>query len=162
MRIYENHGDTGTRLHRIWKSMKCRCCDKNHPSYKWYGARGVTICEEWLNSYTAFKNWSIRNGYKDVLELDRVDVNGNYSPSNCRWVTHHEQTMNRRDTLYVISPTERTTFREFCQKHHINVRTATQWRQKGIMEEKIFDTLGFKVNVIGGKTKEVVQNEDIA
>ena len=162
MRNYEIHGDTGTRLHRIWKTMKCRCRDKNHPTYKWYGARGITICDEWLNSYTAFKNWSLLNGYTDCLELDRVDVNGNYSPSNCRWITHHDQTMNRRDTLYINSQDGRMTFRDFCKSHRINMHTATQWRQKGILEEKIYNTVGFPVIVEGGKTKEVVQNEDNA
>ena len=162
MRIYELHGDTGTRLHRIWKSMKCRCRDENHPTYKHYGARGINICDKWLNSYTAFKNWSILNGYTDELELDRIDVNGDYSPSNCRWITHHEQTMNRRDTLYVITITERITLRDFCQRHGINIRTATAWRQKGILETKICERVGFPVLVAGGKTKEVVQNEDNA
>lgn len=162
MRNYEIHGDTGTRLHRIWKSMKCRCRDKNHPSYKWYGARGITICDEWLKSYLAFKNWSMRNGYTDSLELDRTDVNGDYCPSNCRWVTHHEQTMNRRDTLYIISYKGQMAFRDFCRTHGINICTAIAWRQKGILEEKIQSTVGFPITVSGGKPKEVVQNEDHA
>ena len=161
MRIYEIHGDTGTRLHRIWKSMKCRCLTKSHPSYKWYGARGITICNEWADSYTAFKQWAMCNGYADSLELDRIDVNGDYTPLNCRWITHHEQTMNRRDTLYVISPHGKVPYREFCTRHGININTATHWRQDGILERKISDKVGFRVRVMGGKTKEeVVQNED--
>ena len=77
---YELHGDTGTRLHRIWKSMKCRCNDSNHPSFKNYGARGIGICEEWRESYTAFKKWALSNGYADDLELERIDVNRGYYP----------------------------------------------------------------------------------
>lgn len=156
MRIYEIHGDTGTRLHRIWKTMKCRCRDKNHPSYKWYGARGINICNEWLNSYTAFKTWAIHHGYTDSLELDRIDVNGDYSPSNCRWITHYEQTLNRRDTLYITYPDGKMRLRDFCEIHNINVHTATSWRQQGILEEKIQNKLGFPIVVSGGKIKEVV------
>lgn len=158
MRIYEAHGDTGTRLHRIWKSMKCRCLLANHPSYKWYGARGVSICDERKNSYTSFKNWAMFNGYTDKLELDRVDVNGNYEPSNCKWISHHEQTLNRRDTLYVRFTDTNETYRlyDFCASNHINYNTVNGWRSKNCANEKLTHLLGKVVEIIGGK-KEVVE-----
>lgn len=162
MRIYEIHGDTGTRLHRIWKTMKCRCFNKQHPTYKWYGAKGIKICEEWLNSYSTFKEWCMNNGYTDSLELDRIDVNGDYCPSNCRWVTHHEQTMNRSDTLYIAFGCERIPLRDFCKTHSINLHTVNAWRHKGILSEKIHNVVGFPVTIEGGRTREVMLNEDNA
>lgn len=155
---YELHGDTGTRLHRIWKSMKCRCNDKNHPSFKNYGARGIGICDEWQESYTAFKKWAVSHGYSDDLELERIDVNQGYSPENCKWITHREQTMNRRDTLYITVGRRNgktMKLREFCTLHGISINTVNDWRHRGVLEGKLSERIGLPVYVTGGK-KEVV------
>ena len=150
---YERHGDTGTRLHSIWKSMKYRCLTPNWKPYKFYGARGITVCEEWKNSYLTFKKWAVDNGYKEDLELERVDVNGNYEPSNCKWINHHEQTLNRRDTLYLKFIDTGETFKlyDFCTNEHINYNTVNGWRSKNIANEKLSEFLNRNVEVIGGK-----------
>ena len=152
---YELHGDTGTRLYRIWKSMKCRCNNHNHPTYKDYGARGVCICEEWQDSYSAFKEWALNHGYEEELELDRTDVNGGYCPQNCKWISHHEQTLNRRDTLYAIVGGKTIKLRDLCRKNGISINSANGWRHKNILEEKLSAILGKPVVITGGK-KEVV------
>ena len=154
---YEFHGDTGTRLHRIWKSMKGRCTCKSWKPYQWYGARGISVCEEWNNSYLSFKEWAINNGYREDLELDRINVNGNYEPSNCKWITHHEQTLNRRDTLYLkfLDTEELYRLYDFCASHNINYHTVNMWRSSNIADKKLSDLLGRNVEIIGGK-KEVV------
>lgn len=90
------HGGTNTRLYFIWRNMKNRILNLKNKDYKHYGGRGITICSEWSESYIEFRNWSLANGYADNLEIDRENTNGNYEPSNCRWITHKENCNNRR------------------------------------------------------------------
>lgn len=88
---YEKHGlsNINPRLYKIWRSMRERCNNPNKKCYQWYGAKGVTICENW-NSYPPFYYWSLENGYANNLTIDRIDSNGNYEPNNCQWITKGE------------------------------------------------------------------------
>lgn len=92
-----------TRLQHIWAGMKARCSNPNTPAYRWYGARGINVCEEWRISFKKFVKWAWANGYATSLTLDRIDNDDNYSPENCRWVTMKEQAQNRRDNLYLTA-----------------------------------------------------------
>lgn len=92
----KTHGKSNTRLHRIWKAMHSRCYNKKYHAYKYYGGRGITICEEWLHNFKTFYDWAMANGYEENLTIDRIDPNGNYSPNNCRWVTMELQNKNKR------------------------------------------------------------------
>lgn len=98
---FSKHGMAKTRLYGIYFNMKQRCFNPNQKSYHNYGGRGIEICEEWKESFSNFANWALNNGYSDSLTLDRVDVNGNYCPENCRWATIKEQSNNRRETVWV-------------------------------------------------------------
>jgi len=84
------------RIHYVWEHMKQRCYNPKNTRYKHYGGRGITICQEWLDDFMNFYNWSIDNGYKEDLTIDRINVNGNYEPSNCRWITNKEQQSNKQ------------------------------------------------------------------
>lgn len=88
----------GRRISEILHGMKQRCGNPNSKSYQHYGARGIRICEEWLNDSRAFYEWAISNGYDDNLSIDRIDSNGDYEPSNCRWCTYEEQNNNKSST----------------------------------------------------------------
>lgn len=89
------HGETGTRLYRIWKNMKSRCNNDSVPCFRYYGGKGIRVCPEWQYSFQNFREWSINHGYADNLTIDRIDGNGNYCPENCRWVTMTVQNQNK-------------------------------------------------------------------
>lgn len=95
------HGMTGTRLYFTWQHIIGRCKRKSDRAFKWYGGRGITVCEEWLNSFECFHDWAMKNGYADNLTIDRIDVNGNYCPENCRWITIEEQQRNKSNNTFV-------------------------------------------------------------
>lgn len=89
------HKATGIRLHNEWRAMKARCNIPSCSNYEYYGGRGIKVCDEWINDFEAFKQWAIKNGYADKLTIDRIDVNGDYCPENCRWISFQENCWNR-------------------------------------------------------------------
>lgn len=102
------HGMTNSRLYSIWCGMKARCTNPKNPEYGQYGGRGIKICSEW-QQFENFAVWAFSNGYSDELSIDRINVNGNYSPQNCRWATSFEQQNNKQYnhklTVYGITHT---------------------------------------------------------
>ncbi len=97
---FTKHGKTGSRLQRIWSGAKTRCTNPLRKEYHRYGGRGISMCAEWEQSFSAFANWAEANGYADNLSLDRFpDPDGNYEPGNCRWATVLEQAANKSRRL---------------------------------------------------------------
>lgn len=125
------HGMGTTRLCRTWHHIKYRCFNKTCPSYDCYGGRGITVCEEWKNDFSAFYNWAIANGYREDLTLDRIDVNGNYEPSNCRWVTWKEQQWNRRNSKFITYKGVTKCVAEWADILGIKLATLHQRLRKG-------------------------------
>lgn len=115
-------GGTGTRLHDIWLSMRERCYRIHHPHFKSYGGRGISICDEWQD-FRSFREWALANGYADNLQIDRIDFNGNYEPSNCRWVTPKEQQNNKRSNRFICYQGTRYTLTQLSEKIGMNKTT---------------------------------------
>lgn len=113
------HGWYGTRLYRIYRRMKDRCTNPNVPMYHHYGGRGITVCDEWMNDPKAFCEWAMANGYEDNLTIDRIDTNGNYEPSNCRWVTNIQQQRNKRNNVTLTYNGETKCITEWAEMYGI-------------------------------------------
>lgn len=113
------HGKSNTRLYDIWTAMKQRCYNKRHSHYLNYGGRGITICDEWKTDFKNFYCWAIANGYSDSLTIDRINNDGNYEPSNCRWITNFEQQQKRTNTHIVEYKGELFTLSQLARKYNI-------------------------------------------
>ena len=94
----KTHGHSKSKLYKCWSDMKSRCFNTHNKEYKNYGLRGIKVCDKWRDSFECFEQWAISNGYKENLTIDRTDVNKDYEPSNCRWITMTEQCYNKRNT----------------------------------------------------------------
>ena len=118
------HNLHDTRLYNIWSGIKQRCYYKSHHDYKNYGARGIKICDEWLNDFKSFYNWAMANGYDEnaprgKCTIDRIDVNGDYEPKNCKWVDIKVQANNKRTNCYVTFNGETHTIAEWSKIYKI-------------------------------------------
>lgn len=109
------HGESGSRLFNIWVDMRQRCNNSNVPNFNDYGGRGITVCKSWDKSFIEFRNWALKNGYSDCLSIDRINVNGNYEPSNCRWATSKQQAGNTRKSRHISVNGEKKPISEWCK-----------------------------------------------
>ena len=123
-----------TPIYRVWLGMKERCYNKKATAFKHWGARGVKICDEWVNDFVAFKSWALSNGYDETLQIDRVDNDGNYNPDNCRFVTSAINCRNRSTTkltltkaneIRYIYKTEKTTHQKISDQYDISRQNVT-------------------------------------
>lgn len=127
------HGESGglvvgkrTKLYRTWSNIKSRCYNPKVRSYHDYGAKGIGMCDEWLHDFVAFRDWAIANGYSDNLTIDRIDVNGNYCPENCRWITSSENSIlahQKSGWGYCAETGERveiTNFKKFAEERGLS------------------------------------------
>lgn len=135
------HGLSRTRIYRLFQNMKNRCNDKNAASYQRYGGRGISVCKEWneAGGFERFYSWSLENGYQEGLTLDRIDVNGDYSPDNCRWTDWETQYNNTTKSIKLT--------------YNGKTQTAAQWaRELGLDRHTIYDRIkkGYPIEYILG------------
>ena len=128
------------RLYNVWYGMKQRCSNPNQVAYKYYGGKGVKVCEEWLD-FKTFYTWAMENGYKKDAKqgectLDRIDVNGDYEPSNCRWICMKEQCNNKSDNHWITIDGERKTLQEWAEQYGKQGKRVSTRISRGWDEEK--------------------------
>lgn len=135
------HGGRGTRLYSIWKGMIGRTENENHTDFRHYGGRGVAVCDEWRHDFHRFYEWAVTHGYRENLTIDRIDVNGDYCPENCRWVTMKKQNNNKRNNMKISYNGETLTLAEWSEK--LGIKEITLWHRifaYGWAVEKAFET----------------------
>lgn len=141
------HGESGTRLYAIWNNMRERCRNPKTREYPRYGGRGIKVCDAWMNDFQAFYDWAIATGYDETAPrgqctIDRIDNDGNYEPSNCRWTTAKVQANN----------TSRTRFIELDGEKH----SVTEWARRLGMNQS---TLSMRINKYGWSAEKALRTE---
>lgn len=136
--MFTKHGKCNSKLYHVWASMKQRCCDSGCKSYKNYGGRGIKLCKEWLDFQT-FYDWAMLTGYRNGLTIDRIDNNGNYEPSNCRWVTVKVQNENKRSNIFITYKNQTKTLNEWSED--IGIPYKTLWNRVQTLRWNVYEAL---------------------
>lgn len=150
------------RLYGIWKGMKERCYNQESISYYNYGKRGIKVCDEWKNNFMSFYNWAIANGYREDLTIDRINIDKNYEPNNCRWITWKEQCNNKRNNIIIEYNGEKNTVAYFIKKYNLGEfaiykRLKSGWDVKKAIEtpikKRISNTGEFGISLLKNRNK---------
>lgn len=146
----EKHGGSADRLYFVWLSMRRRCDDPNSISFKNYGGRGITVCDEWNNDYATFRTWALSSGYDEnaprgACTLDRIDPDGDYCPENCTWSNMREQSNNRRNSYNITWNGETHTAKEWEEitgipRYNIYARYKKGWPIDEVFSQSLFST----------------------
>lgn len=128
------HNMSKTKLYRVWNGMKNRCENPNHKSYIDYGNCGISVCEEWHDS-VVFIKWALKNGYKEGLEIDRINTRGNYEPTNCRWISRTENANNKTNNRLFEFRGKHMTLAEIARENNLNYKLLHKSISKGFSLE---------------------------
>jgi hypothetical protein len=140
------HGLVKHPLYRKWQDMKKRCYNPNVDRYKNYGALGIKVCDEWKANFLVFYNWSIENGWKEGLTIERLDNFKDYCPINCKYISNVEQHYNKKNTFFVVIDSYKISLPELLRKNNLIQKRATIWN--GIKKGKGIDFYIKKYNLI--------------
>lgn len=135
--LNKKHDMTNTKLFSLWFGMKRRCYDKTLNGFSSYGGRGIKVCDEWKNSFESFAEWAKNTGYEEGLTIERKNVDGDYEPLNCSWITMKEQQWNKQKTIYLLYKGERKPLCEWCEILGVNKNTARSRYYRGWSADKI-------------------------
>ena len=146
--VRTKHGGYKDRLYDIWIGIKDRCNNPNCKKYNDYGGRGIKVDEKWVNDYSAFKSWAYKNGYDENAKhgectIDRINPNGNYEESNCRWISHYEQQRNKRTTIMVEIDGVQKCLADWCDEYGFSRNIAYHRRKAGKPIEQWIDGISF-------------------
>ena len=139
------HGLHGSKLYEVWKTMKQRCSNPNNSHYNNYGARGISVCEEWAGGYKEFYDWAIENGYQQGLSIERMNNDGNYCPENCKWIPMSQQARNTRKNVFITVGGRTETQIEWSRITGVdNSRLSLIRRTGGNVEKVISDAIAYR------------------
>lgn len=138
------HGESGTRLYGIYTKMLRRCYEEKDASYNNYGVRGISVCDKWRESFLDFKEWALLNGYDKDLTLDRIDVNGNYEPNNCRWTNAIVQANNKTDNKIININGVKKTMSEWCRHYDLHPNLIYSRLNRGLTGEELIKKPKYK------------------
>lgn len=142
-RMLKNQNVQNLRLHRIYNGMKSRCYHPSAKDYKHYGAKGIKVCQEWLNSFLNFYEWALSHGYEDSLTIDRINVNKDYCPDNCRWVDLNTQNNNRTYNVLLTYKSETHTIAQWSKITGLSYFLIWNRYKKGLSLEDIFKEMNY-------------------
>jgi len=132
------HGMTGSRLYNIWNGMRERCSNPKNTIFEYYGGRGIKVSEQWLR-FVTFMEWALSNGYEENLTIERKDVNGDYCPENCEWISMGKQNLNRRNTLLVEYKGEKKPLKIWCKDLDLGYLRIWKRLNKGWTADEAFE-----------------------
>jgi hypothetical protein len=132
------HGKKHTKEYTLWSNIKNRCYCKNNKKYDNYGGRGIVVCEEWKNNFENFYNWCKETGYDGRHSIDRIDNNGNYEPSNCRWADDYQQANNKRNNIFITLDDITHSLQEWCKIKGLKYGTIHSRIMRGWSDDTIF------------------------
>jgi hypothetical protein len=131
----KKHGLSGTSIYKQWAGIKRRCFNPAFKQFNDYGGRGITMCDEWKNSFISFYEWATKNGHKEGLTIDRINNDGNYEPNNCKWASQKEQCANRRtNRIYTVDGVTDILY-NLCKKYSMHMDTVINRMKKGLAIE---------------------------
>lgn len=148
------HGMYRSRLYKIWAGMLSRCDTETATGYKNYGGRGITVCTEW-REFENFQQWAFKNGYEENLTIERIDTNGNYEPSNCKWATKKEQNRNKRNNVYVKVKGEKMTLKDVSDRYGMDYKTIRLRYKAGLRGDEIIKPLQPGVKLVSIQKEKV-------
>ena len=154
---YKLHGGKKEHLYMVWCTIKQRCLNPNNKQYSYYGGRGITICDEWVNDYSAFREWSTNNGYQKGLQIDRIDNDGNYEPSNCRWVDRKTQSNNKSSNILLSYNGKTQTLQQWSEETGISTDALYYRYHAGKSAEEILK----KYNTNIGSTRVDITDDKV-
>lgn len=134
---HTTHDLSKTRIYQTWADMKARCNNSNNNAYRHYGGRGIKVCDKWNEDFMNFYNWAMKNGYEDTLTIDRIDVDGNYEPNNCRWANWKTQANNKVKTRKITIYGETKRAYDFEQIYGIKAQLLIDRYDKGYRDDKL-------------------------
>lgn len=153
------HGMSGTKVYKTWHNMRSRCNNPKATKYEIYGGRGIKVCDEWENSFHSFYDWCLANGYEEGLTIDRINGDGNYEPSNCRWVDYKVQNNNLSTSVKIYYNGKEQSVGDWANEIGVTKKCLSERLRRGWTIERALTTPKIRIENFGNFIKERKLND---